>query len=34
MMVVEDGAAMFPKAFIQLAFGFSNVLFCAFLTFY
>ena len=29
MVVIEDGAAMFPKAFIQLAFGFPNVLFSA-----
>ena len=31
--IVEDGAAMLPKTFVEMALGFPNVLFAAFFTF-
>ena len=30
MAIVEDGTAMFPKAFVEMALGLPNVLFAAF----
>ena len=31
--IVEDGAAMLPKTFVEMTLGFPNVLFAAFFTF-
>ena len=31
--IVEDGTAVLPKTFVEMALGFPNVLFAAFFTF-
>ena len=31
--IFEDGAAILPKTFVEMALGFPNVLFAAFFTF-
>ena len=31
--IIEDGAAMLPKTFVEMTLGFPNVLFAAFFTF-
>ena len=31
--IVEDGTAILPKTFVEMALGFPNVLFTAFFTF-
>ena len=33
MAIVEDGIAMFPKAFVEMALGLPHVLFAAFFAF-